>query len=816
MPATPTWNLTCPHRNATHAARAPAMASAALAALLTLLFIAPAAAAGAATPAAGPAAAASSDPQENLVSVSLNHQTVADNTLVLVAGQDVLVSGEDLARWRLKRPDGAAVAHDGVAYYRLSAIQGAAFHIEDATQQLVIQVPPEALEGNEFGNRAAARLAPVRSGAGGFINYDFFLSEGGGQDSRSGLFEGGWFNRYGVGVSTFVAQNIASSQSNFKRLESTWTMDDPDALTTWRLGDSINRTGLWGRAVRFGGIQYASNFTTQPNLVTTPLQAATGAAVVPSTVDVYVNHALVSQQAVEPGPFTITGLPAVNGRGEVQVVVRDVLGREQVVSQPFYASSALLREGLDDFSYEAGFVRDNFGLASADYGTPVAAATFRRGFTDSLTGEVHAEYEHETFTAGGGGSLLISSLGVVTAALAGSGGGQYNPLHPEEGKSGGLGLLILERQADPWSFNASGQWTSAGFRQVGLEGALPPIRQIALSASYSAGRLGSLGLAAVDQDNRDRADIRIYSATYSLSLSRFGFFSVTAVHSEPEGGATDDSLLLSYTLPLGERSSFNVSRQSDRSAGRSSSELTLGYQKNLPAGDGFGYHALWRDSDYAEAGVAYQNEVGTYLAEGARFDGKTVGRFEAAGGIALMDGHAFFTRQVTDSFGIVQVPGYAGIGVMLDNQVIARTDANGNALIPRLRAYDRNPVSIVAGDLPMDARVDTLLLDIAPYYRSGVVLPFPIARSNGAVVRLVLEDGSPLPAGALVRRLGAPETAEASPVALGGEAYVTDLEPRNTLRATWKGRSCDIDVSFNPGDDPLPTLGPYICKGVEP
>ena len=48
--------------------------------------------------------------------------------------------------------------------------------------------------------------------------------------------------------------------------------------------------------------------------------------------------------------------------------MRDLLGREQVISQPYYASSLLLREGLIDDSNEIGFVRNDFGIRSNDYG----------------------------------------------------------------------------------------------------------------------------------------------------------------------------------------------------------------------------------------------------------------------------------------------------------------------------------------------------------------------------------------------------------------------------------------------------------------
>ena len=54
------------------------------------------------------------------------------------------------------------------------------------------------------------------------------------------------------------------------------------------------------------------------------------------------------------------------------------------------------------------------------------------------------------------------------------------------------------------------------------------------------------------------------------------------------------------------------------------------------------------------------------------------------------------------------------------------------------------------------------------------------------------------------------------PSALHGEVYVSDLGAENVLRATWGERTCELTVPFKPTDDPLPKLGPYVCKEIRP
>ena len=127
------------------------------------------------------------------------------------------------------------------------------------------------------------------------------------------------------------------------RLETTWTIDRPNHMTSIRIGDSISSAGPGAAPVRFAGIQYARNFAVQPGYITMPLPGVSGSAAVPSVVDVYVNSALQGQQQVAPGPFELRNVPVPSGGGRVQLVMRDLLGREIVSEQSYYASAQLLR-----------------------------------------------------------------------------------------------------------------------------------------------------------------------------------------------------------------------------------------------------------------------------------------------------------------------------------------------------------------------------------------------------------------------------------------------------------------------------------------
>lgn len=173
-----------------------------------------------------------------------------------------------------------------------------------------------------------------------------------------------------------------------------------------------------GRSVRFGGIQLATNFATQPGFIPFPTPVISGEAVLPSTVDLIVNSFTRLEQDILPGPVSISNLPAVSGEGEHNLMVRDILGRERVITQPYYVSNTLLLEGLKDYSPDIGFTREDFGVESNQYDRFIVAGTYRTGLSNQFTGELRAELLDDQQTAGFGGSYLWPSLGVVSLGVA--------------------------------------------------------------------------------------------------------------------------------------------------------------------------------------------------------------------------------------------------------------------------------------------------------------------------------------------------------------------------------------------------------------
>src|SRR5436853_10865 len=655
---------------------------------------------------------------ELLLQVDVNRQQLDEPVLVLRREDGtLLIAGEDLDRWRLRRPSTPPYEHEGRLFYPSSDLPWLKLSLDERTQTLTISADPQAFAGTVQAVAGQRYPPPVLPQPGGFFNYTLSGTRMQDTSTRSGLFEAGFFSQH----------------------------------------------------------------------------------------DVFMNNALVQRSAVPPGPFSIQNIPVVTGSGEVRMEVRDLLGREQVITQPFYSSATLLRQGVADYSYEVGAIRNNFAVESNDYGQAVGAATYRRGITDYFTAEVRGEATRDLQAVGFSSAVRAGNFGVLSGTFAGS--------RSEAGVGRLLGLGV-EHLSGSISVALQTQVTSPDFRQTGMEpNELPRRRQTFGTIGYAMGPLGSLSATYGIQQFRDQPQAEIATLTYSVPLGKVGNLSLTALRSYGAAGVT--TVFATVTIPLGELTSGTVTfdRTRDSATGATSENRTLVLQKGLPLGDGYGYRVQRRNEDLLGS-YSLQTGVGTYVLEASQpKDGPGAARVGITGGIGVVGGFPFFSRALTDSFGVVRVADYPDVRVLQDNQVVARTDSQGYAVLPRLRAYDRNQVSIDHNDLPFDATLDRLRLDAVPYLRSGVLFDFPVHRVRAATLHVLLEDGTPLPSGALARFEGKDKQ---FPVALRGEAYLEGFEQTNRIVFTWRGQSCTLEVPYPRSSDLLPELGTFVCKGVMP
>jgi outer membrane usher protein len=722
--------------------------------------------------------------------------------IVLLALRDdsgaVWLSTEGFEALRLNLPQAEPIEHEAKRYLPLAAIEGIRLEIDGRMQRVLVQAPASSFRATELTAAALTNPMVTRAAPGAFLNYQ--LSARREQDTSEGIAaELGLFGSPGVFTNTVTAQHTEGAMRAV-RLESTLRRDFIDSMTTLSIGDAVSDAGSYGNAVRFGGVRWAKNFDLRPDLVTMPLLSSAGTATVPSTIEVFVNGQLVSQQDVPPGPFVIDRLPVVSGTGEVSVVVRDAFGREHVSTSSFYASQALLARGLSQYAIDLGSLRENFGLKSADYDELMAQGTWRRGLTDGITVEGHAELSAGSLrNLGVNGAFRFGRLGVLS--LTGAAGSDADG-------AGWLGGVGFERRGLRSSFVVSTQLASDGYRQLG-DSFTPDSRvrsRTLVQSGASFGRAGSLGLALARQTYFEGPARTTVALNHSVNLNGRGMLNLIASRAFGERKLTGAYLI--YTLPLDGRRTFSSSLV--KSEGTDEGPVALASLiQNPQAGSGTGYRLSAASTADYEAALQHRFASGELDLESTRHAGEVAHAAYLSGAFTLLDGQLSAARSVTGSFAVVDVGDLADVPVYLENQPVTKTNSRGRALLPELRPYEANRVGIDPRDLPIETRVVASELMIAPPFRSGVVARFPVERIRSGSFRLRRSDGSPVPAGAWVEFNG-----ERFPVALDGFVYVTNFDHGLSAHATWKSGRCRFRIEPPPPDEPAPDMGEIVCRDL--
>lgn len=781
-----------------------------------------------------------------VLTVTLNG--VNEGTALLLRRRDGVfyVNDTDLSQWHVCRSDQNSASFKDQSFHPFGGGASTVQRYDIAEQALELTLPPDCFANTNITLRPeASRLTP--SALGGFLDYDFFASGSHNglvdQDNLSGLLELGEFSSYGSLTANALAPNIVdhnSSQSDIRtpplvRLDTTFTHDDAENMTSLELGDAIGASSIWGRPTRFAGVRFSRNFQTHPGYVTQPLPTIHGQAEMPSTVEVYLNGLLATRQQVQPGPFQIDDIPTFGSGGDVRLVVRDLLGRESVSDLPFVTGATLLRRGLSDFSIEAGTQRENYGMRSFDYAGNFFAATGRYGFTDNLTLEARTEASEDQYTSGVGGSVVVPWINyVLTSAIAESrsviGDGTQETLGFQPGGLAPVGLNVFL------------QVNSARFVQLGALAAQPPprytaatslhvpfflkigitvsqVRNAARDAAYSSSVSVNNPYSPVSSLPVNTGYSVVNSLAVNRSFGRYGSISLSAF--ETQRGERNSGGLLVYSLSIGGNRSVITTANVQRGADGATNTQFQSELDHLPTAEiGWGWdlratQAGGAPSDTENngigAGLVYQ---GREYAATAQVDGNAHSaqyQMDIGGGIGFLGGRAFATRRIFDSFGIARVAGIPNVPVFVENQLAGYTDDHGRVVLPRLVEFADNKVSINADDLPFDAELSgSDSVTVAPYHRSGVIIDLPVRRFRSALVSLVLADGKPVPAGALVSYA---EGGADVYVADRGEVYLRGVTATNNLmHVTWAGaRHCVARFDMPTSANLQPRIGPLQC-----
>ncbi|SDQ39623.1 outer membrane usher protein [Paraburkholderia fungorum] len=690
------------------------------------------------------------------------------------------------------------------ASLELDQIAGLRYHYDAAAQSIDLLVPDAIRKPYTFDTRELTQTPNATSSRGFLINYDAFAQTQ--SNAQLALWsEERYFDPTGVLSNTGIAY-LYSDLHRYVRYDTSWSMSNPATLSTTQIGDTISSSLDWTRSFRIAGFQWRSNFALRPDLVTFPLQSLSGTAVVPSAVDLYINNVRQFTGNVPSGPFIVNNVPGITGAGEATVITHDALGRTISTTLPLYVDTRMLAAGLSSYSFEAGFLRRNYGVDSFSYDPrPAVSVTARRGVTDSLTLEGHAEATGGLVNAGAGGLVRMGMAGVVSGSVSGS-AGKLN------GTQVGIGYQLIEPHfsIDAQTLRAYGNYGDLGARdgtpvptatdRVTL--ALPFFSRQTVSLSYIGYRFPGIPSS------------RIGSLSYTVNFGNLASLTLSTYKDFLQHDS--QGVFLTASFGLGNNTAINTSV--GRQNGQSTYNLNAQRPPDYAGGWGWGVQAGGTGAiPYRQAQGQYLGKYGEVTAIAQDIDRQASASLDMSGAVVFMDGTVQPARRIDDGFALVSTDGVPNVPVLHENRVIGTTDSGGHLLIPDLNAYQHNQVAIDSMNLPADARIASVSMDLVPKSHAGVLASFRMSRYSAASIILREADGKLMPPGTRVHHV---ESGADTIVGYDGLTFIEKLQRDNHLEIENGGDGdghgavrCAVEFTYErPANGTLPTIGPLTCR----
>ncbi|UXI67311.1 fimbria/pilus outer membrane usher protein [Tahibacter amnicola] len=720
-----------------------------------------------------------------LLTVNLNHVAREEPVVATGPANDLVMDAKDLHAVGLR----ASVIAEGPVSLR--AVPGLRYSIDVPNQVLSLYADTALLQTTVVrptGGEKVAVSADLIGGAA--LNYELVAQHADTESDIGGLFEAVVFRGTWSAASRHA---LLPGSGELVRLETGFVRDYPETGRQLRIGDAIGGSGTLGVPVRFGGIHYGTERSVQPWALHSVPIVVKGESALPGVLDVFINSRLVGTQPINPGPFDIGAIPGVTGSGNVRAVVRDVLGRVQVIESDFYGDPGLLMPGKQEWSIDAGKLRVGFGGAGDRYGDTFAAASWRRGMNPHLTLEGRMEWFPDHLVLGAGLVAVILDDALVNLGVEQD--------MPADGPNRHAVSTGVEHRGRHVSAGARLRVAQTGFTSLSNRSAFAARRSL---VAYLNAELKpvNLGISRIDRETLDGKRYAAWNVRGSVPLW-LGYLQALVSR---EDETKDTTVSLSYVLPLGPQSNLSA----NASSSDESSFWDVSYQKAPPRGTGAGYRASVGAQGgrlRSQASVIHNGPWGVAQVDAARVEKETALRGSFRGGVVWADGRLWMSRWLDGPFAVVD-GGAENVEVTLNEQVVGRADESGRGLAVGLLPYQRNVVGIDDQDVPLEVSLQRTRAEVVPARRSGVRVHFAGTLRRSFVATIVRSDGAPVPAGSDILANDVSGIVGANGLA----AFEAGMAGRQDLIVSWPDGSCSVGVDIPQASDGRPgELGTITC-----
>lgn len=700
-----------------------------------------------------------------------------------------------------------------------SYVPGATVDFDDGEQTLRITLPQAFLR-----SRARGYVSPEFWDQGeqaAMLNYNantFQVRRNGKRSTdtfaslNAGANFGGWRLRQAGSLS------LRDGASRWQNTQVYALHDLTDARAQLTVGEAYTSGDILD-SVRVRGVGIVSDQRMLPASQRGYAPVIRGVAESNAQVTVSQNGYVIHSTTVAPGAFQIDDLYPTGYGSDLMVTITEADGRTKTIMIPYTAVPQMLREGTARFGIWAGQV-DESNLPDTPF---ILQGTLQYGATTNTTLYTGGTASN-SYVSGLVGAAVNLPFGAVAldvtssrAALRRDGirrgmstrlrfsrslastGTNFGLVAQRFSSRDYLGVTDAARLrarlrrgiagdvigGERSRFDANiGQ--SVGDGQVTLTGSL---------ADYWGARSRS-----VDYTLAYGSSWRSISYNVSLQRSRIGdlFGSTSGTRRR---GATDTTLYVSFSVPLGSTSSSpNLGASYNRGSGNDASlqarlNGTLAGNDDLTytLGGGRSESAGRPASSTGYANLGYRTYAGSYRAGVSRDSGGgTQYSLGASGAIVAHRDGVTLAQELGETNAIIHAPG--AVGARIESQPGVRLDRRGNAVVRSLLPYQLNTVSIDPQGASHDVQLESTTETVAPRAGAFARLDYRTSVAQALLIQATRPDGQPLPFGATVYD-AAGQTVGV--VGQGSKIFVRGALSGTQLTVSWgdeEGRSCRIDM----------------------
>lgn len=585
------------------------------------------------------------------------------------------------------------------------------------------------------------------------------------------------------------------------------------------MGQTYTSSGVFD-SISFTGLQLNSDKEMLPDSMNGFAPVIKGIARTTADVTVYQNGYSIYKTTVSPGAFEINDLYPTGSAGDLYVMVKESDGSEQSFVVPFASLAILQREGQIEYAFSSGKTRSG-SSGGKEYN--LLQSTIAWGALSNVTlygGFQQLEDKYSNALLGAGFNL--GSVGALSFDASQSWADiKENPAADKTSSSEGQSYRVRFSKDFPLTgtnFSVAGyRYSTHGY--YSLQNFIDNANSYSnccsstgrtkdrfdASASQIFSGFGSLSLSLVSESYWDNSRMESLGVSYSNTIGRVSYFinyshnrNVQSTSQDNESSPSSDNIIsLTVSVPFGADVSANYNMNSSRT-GDTTHSLGLSGAAFADRSLNWNLQEGYNASDKSTSGnvnLNYQGSKGE-VAAGYGYDSYSSHyNYSLRGGMVAHSGGITLSRYLGESVALVEAPGVKDVAVRGQTNVM--TDSAGYAVVPFVRAYHENNLSLDEQQVS-GAEIDNIVRTVVPTRSAIVKVKYDTWIGYKAMMTLRSQN-KVVPFGAVITLVDESQDNKenrSSIVGDSGQVYLTGLPGKGRLFVKW-GDAQNTQCHFN-------------------